>query len=243
MSQTKKTIEHESTVAEALIEVRTTLGLSQAEAARNSGVPKRYIEFFEGCNAASITLDVYACHKLRTYSNYLNLDGEKVVTAFNQENVCPQRQLETRHASRWRKHPLKNIPASRMIVTPKIIRTALIVAIALGIGIFFVVRAQSLAAPPVIVLTSPIDGFVTQEKTLTVAGHTEREVTLLVNGEAIYIDGEGNFNDKLDLREGLNVIHIVAIRKHGQEAELTRHVIVKSNERPTASLESYGPAK
>ncbi|MBU0625164.1 helix-turn-helix domain-containing protein [Patescibacteria group bacterium] len=243
MSQTKETIEHESTVAEALIEVRTALGLSQAEAARNSGVPKRYIEFFEDCNTDSITLDVYACHKLRTYSNYLNLDGEKVVAAFKQEKACPQRQLETRHASRWRKHPLKNIPASRMIVTPKIIRTALIAAIALGIGVFFVIRAQNMTAPPMIVLTSPIDGFVTQEKTSIVAGQTEREVSLLVNGEAIYIDGEGNFSDKLDLREGLNIIRIVAIRKHGQKTELIRHIIVKSNERPTASLESYGPAK
>jgi hypothetical protein len=95
-------------------------------------------------------------------------------------------------------------------------------------------------APPSITLTAPSDGLVTTDKTLTVQGRTEREVTLLVNGEPVHIDSEGNFSDDLDLRDGLNVIRVVAIRKHGQEAEIVRRVIVNPSERPTASLKMYG---
>jgi len=239
MSDSENTTE--PTVAEVLIEVRTRLGLSQAEAARNSSTPKKYIEFFEG-DSDDITPDVYARHKLRAYSAYLKLDSAKVTAAFEQEHTQPQRQTEVRHASRWRKHPLKNIPFNRLMVTPSIIRTIVVVTIAVGIGMFFVVRAQRMMAPPHITLTAPSDGLVTAEKALTVEGHTEREVTLLVNGKPVYIDSSGDFSDDLVLREGLNVIRVVAIRKHGQETEVTRRVIVKPSERPTASLELYGPA-
>jgi transcriptional regulator with XRE-family HTH domain len=232
----------EPTVAEALIDMRTRLGLSQSEASRNSGIPKKYIEFFES-GSNDITPDVYARHKLRAYSNYLKLDAEKVIEAFQEENAQPVRHTEVRHASRWRKHPLKNIPLTRMIGTPLVVRAVVIGAVALSIGLFFVVRAHRMMAPPNISLLTPMDGLVTSERALTVEGHTEREVTLLVNGKPVYIDSEGNFQDDLNLREGLNVIHVVAIRKHGQESEVTRRVIVKPSERPTASLELYGPAK
>jgi len=233
----------EPTVAEALIEVRTSLGLSRAEAARNSGVPKKYIEFLEGDKTDGITADIYAHHKLRVYSRYLNLDEKKVLSAYRKENTKPEAPIETRHASRWRKHPLKHIPTSRLIVAPNIIRTAIVVAIAIGIGMFFVVRTQRMMAPPNVNLVSPPDGLVTVEKSLTVMGRTEREVTLLVNGKPVYIDTSGNFTDQLVLREGLNVIRVVAIRKHGQETEVTRRVIVKPADRPTASLELYAPVE
>ncbi len=241
MTTTERTVE--PTVAEALIEVRQSLGLSQAEAARNSGVPKKYIQFLEGESMDSITADIYTHHKLRAYSRYLNLDEKKVLSAYRKENAMPETTVETRHATRWRKHPLKHIPTTRLIVTPRVIRTAIVITIAIGIGMFFVVRTQRMMAPPSINLVSPPDGLVTMEKSLTVMGRTEREVTLLVNGKPVYIDASGNFIDQLVLREGLNVIRVVAVRKHGQEAEITRRVIVKPTDRPTASLELYEPAE
>jgi hypothetical protein len=235
----EKTISEEKTVAEVLIDVRTRLNLSLANAARYSGVPKRYIEFFEGQNNADITLDVYTYHKLRAYSGYLNLNTEKVIAAFRQEHATSHTKPEIRHASQWRKHPLKNIPTSRLIITPKIIRTTLVAIMALGIGFFFMLRAQRLLAPPTINLISPADGLVTAEKILTISGQTEREVALLINGEATFVDSDGNFSDRLDLHDGLNVIKVVAIRKHGQQAEVTRRVIVRPSERPTASRKIY----
>lgn len=238
---TEKAEKTEYTVADALIEVRESRGLTPAEAAQKSGVPKRYIDFFERRKTNGMTADVYAHHKLRAYSRFLDLDEEKVLSSFRQEQAQPAKITPTRHASRWRKHPLKNIPTRALLVTPKIIRGAIAVIIAVGIGMFFVVRAQKMTAPPQVALTSPKNGLVTEVTSLTVEGKTEKEVRLLVNGEPVYIDSSGNFSDELELRKGLNVIRVVAMRKHGQKSEVVRRVIVKPEERSTASLEQYNP--
>lgn len=86
--------------------------------------------------------------------------------------------------------------------------------------------------PPTLIVTSPEDGFVTNNNKITVSGTTNDEtsspvtVTVTVNGSAqtVTVDDDGSFSDEITLKEGDNEIVIVARDSSGQETSITRHV-------------------
>jgi len=225
------------TLAEELTEIRDNSGRSRAEMARLSGVAENFIAFFEGEAPKGVAADIYARNRLRDYCKFLGLDAEKTTNRYRLEREVRRVIASPAGARSNRRHPLTAVPSSRLLVTPKIIKAALMLLAAAGLGAYFIFAAQQMMSPPQVVVSSPEDGLVTHDKTLVVEGHTEREVGLLINGKPVNIDSEGNFNDRLDLHDGLNVIEVVATKKHGKETKVTRRIIVEPRERPTAVLE------
>ena len=223
-------------VAQILIGARTDEGLTRSEAATKSGVPERYIAFFEGDPKSGVTADVFARNKLAEYCRFLRFDPKTMVAAYRSESqFLPSVPVE--FSPRMRRHPLTHIPTAKLLVTPNVIRTSLIALAVFGVGLFFAVRTYHMVAPPMLTLASPQDGLVIHDKMLTIEGRTEREVQLLVNGKLVTIDGSGNFTDQMDLRDGLNVITVTAARRHGKSTELTRRVVVDPRDRTTAALD------
>lgn len=219
---------------EDLIEAREASGLSREDAARLSGIDVRYIEFFEGEAPKNVVADIYTRNRMRDYCRFLGVDTETATNRYRLEREV--RKVVPGRCSGFssRKHPLKAVPASRLLVTPKLIKTVLSLMVAASIGAYFMVSAHRLFEPPFVTVSAPEDGLVTKEKSLVVEGRTEREASVLINGKPVGIDSEGNFSDRLDLQDGLNVIEVVAAKKHGKEAKVTRRIIVEPRERPTA---------
>ncbi|MEA3249804.1 MAG: helix-turn-helix domain-containing protein [Patescibacteria group bacterium] len=224
-------------ISEDLIEAREALGLSRTEAARQCGMTEDFVAYFEGEAPKSVSADIYTRNRLRDYCKLLGVNPKDATNRYRLEREVRKVVPACRSALCSRKHPLTAVPSSRMLVTPKIIKAVLMLLVVVGIGAYFVGAAQRLTAPPQVTVSSPRDGLVTFDRSLVVAGRTEREVSLLINGKPVNIDGEGNFSDKLDLHDGLNVIEVVATKKHGKETKVTRRIIVEPRERPTAVLD------
>ncbi|MFH2063062.1 MAG: helix-turn-helix domain-containing protein [bacterium] len=224
------------TVAQLLTGARADDGLTRPEAARLSGVPERYIAFLEGGSPDGVSADVFTRNKLVEYSRFLGFDPEAMVAAYRNENRS--RSIgETESPRRPRRHPLRGISSFRLLATSNVIRTSLACLAVVAIGIFFAFKSYRMVAPPKLVLTFPAqDGLVVTDKTLTVQGRTEREALLLINGKLVATDDDGNFSDRMDLKDGLNVVTVTSARKHGKSTELTRRVVVDPKKRPTATL-------
>ncbi len=235
MTARTRTKQRES-VSVDLIQAREALGLSREEAARCAGIDAKYVEFFEGEAPKTVTADIYARNRMRDYCKFLGIDAEDATNRYRMEREVKKAVPAYSPVMSSRRHPLTAVPSSRLLVTPKIIKGVLLLLAAAGLGSYFLIAAQRLVAPPSVTIISPQDGLVTQERTLVVEGQTEREVSLLINGKPVNIDSDGNFNDRLDLHDGLNVIEVVAAKKHGKETKVTRRIIVEPRERPTAIL-------
>ena len=87
--------------------------------------------------------------------------------------------------------------------------------------------------PPVLNVTSPDDGLITNKSTVVVAGttndSTSSPVTLTVNGNKVLVGSNGSFSTTVTLSEGENTITIEAVDKAGKVSTVTRTVTYDSS--------------
>ena len=87
--------------------------------------------------------------------------------------------------------------------------------------------------PPVLNVTSPDDGLITNKSTVVVAGttndSTSSPVTLTVNGNKVSVGSNGSFSTTVTLSEGENTITIKAVDKAGKVSTVTRTVTLDSS--------------
>ena len=87
--------------------------------------------------------------------------------------------------------------------------------------------------PPVLNITSPDDGLITNKSTIVVAGttndSTSSPVTLTVNGNKVSVGSDGSFSTTVTLSKGENTITIEAVDKAGKVSTVTRTVTLDSS--------------
>jgi hypothetical protein len=101
------------------------------------------------------------------------------------------------------------------------------------IAVFFLVIAAVIVwevlrviAPPFLEVNNPQNNLLTKETTIVVSGRAERNSTVSINNEFTATDLNGNFNETLDLRTGLNVITISASKRFAKPNIIYRGVVV-----------------
>jgi transcriptional regulator with XRE-family HTH domain len=227
-------------VGALLRQAREENGLSVQDVAARTKIPEKYVVLFEGDAHDELSDDVYTKIYLKAYGKFLGFDTVTVLEHYRRERA---RVMAYDDANAPKpKHPTTTIPASQLVVTPKLIQNALLAVVALGIAAYFGFELKTIVAPPDISLAAPRDGMVTTERSVTVEGKTEGEVTLRINGKQVNPDDRGNFKDTLELQEGLNLITVVGAKKHSKEMTLTRRVIVTPKDRPAALLPAAPPS-
>ena len=87
--------------------------------------------------------------------------------------------------------------------------------------------------PPVLNVTSPDDGLITNKSTIVVAGTTNdatsSPVTLTVNGNKVSVGSDGSFSTTVTLSEGENTITVEATDQVGKVSTVTRTVTLDSS--------------
>ncbi len=219
------------TVGEVLARVRNERRLSLSSAAIKTKIPLWYLSALEEGDHGRVPDDVYGRIWFKAYCTYLGLDPNRAFAAHQNERRRFSGHLEKQRINR---HPKTAVPASSTIDMPRMIRMTLLAGAALAVAVYFAGSLKRIVAPPSITLATPPDGYVTTQRSLSIEGRTEREVTLDINGKRVPIDSNGNFRDSLDLREGVNTITITGSKKHSKEMTVSRRVIVQPEERPTA---------
>jgi len=205
-----------------------------------SRIPERYIAMFEEELYESVGDDVYGKIYLKAYGKFLGFDSTALADHYQRERArmmpVARPVQQRREEVMRRQHPATAVSRSAMVVTPKVIQSALLALALVGIGAYFALEVKKVLVPPTITLLSPQDGLVTAERNLVIEGRTEQEVSLRINGKDVNPDGDGNFRDTLDLQEGLNEITVVGAKKHSREMTVTRRVIVTPKQRPSAAV-------
>lgn len=176
-------------VGPALRKARVDRGASLDEASRDTRIRTELLEALEEEDFEVLMGDVYVRGCLRSYSNYLGLDSDKVVSAYTSSLISPPPPATA--------PPPALEPAIRTSRRRDNQRLALLIAaLVLALAAAFGVLSKSRSAPPAADLptTPPPVEAIGRSITLALEAHQEVEATITVDGVARTITlkpGEG----------------------------------------------------
>lgn len=208
-------------ISEQLKEARLEKGLKLHEAAKILNINSKYLQHLEQNEFHKLPAGVYGKNFLKEYAAFLGLDYMEMVAIYEKEMFGKRTK-----SGIFSTQVVRN---SEFFTLPKLLKGLAVSGIIVICFAYLGYRLEKITAPPVLILNTPEQDLITEEKTINISGLTEAETHIIINGELALSDNEGNFSKEVDLRSGLNMITIVARKKHGKENVVTRQILVKDN--------------
>lgn len=205
-----KKIQMDKTLGDILKVTRKRKKISLTQAEEETKVREKYLEALEEGRYEALPGNVYALGFLSKYIDYLGLlNKSELMNRFRlergespmQSRLAPNRQL---------KEPL-------IFLTPRLMTILAIVLVSAGILGYIIYSVRSFTQPPNLEISSPSSEQVLKENQVDIIGKTDSGISLLINGQAVMLDGNGNFHQTVKLTPGLNTFEIKAINRLKKE--------------------------
>jgi len=206
----RKNLYSEKTLGEKLQHFRKKKHVSLEQAEEETKVRLKYLQALEEGIYEALPADVYALGFLAKYAEFLDAPKEELLGDFKRERGATSRQLNP--------IPIQTRPKrERVFITPKIIAivVGILVTIALIGYIFYSIR--NFTTPPNLEISSPSTETVIRQSEVEVIGKTDEGCSLQINGETIYLDKNGNFQEQVRLQPGINNIEIRSVNRIHKE--------------------------
>jgi cytoskeletal protein RodZ len=207
------------TVGNILKESRAEQNLSLEKAALATRLRPNHLAALEAGDYGKLPGGVYSEKILESYANFLNIDLEGLKKLFKKEISTSQRPEKNTF--------VQKISSKHFIVTPRLVKISSVIVLILLLLVYLGFEINNIFSPPNLEVTSPIDNLTTDGPTILVTGRTQKEVIVKINDQEIQTDANGNFNESVSLKSGLNVIKISAAKKRSRENIIYRQVILK----------------
>jgi len=216
----KKTIETESDdLINQLVRAREERGLSLDKAAADTRINKKYLLALEKGELEKLPTGLYGKNYLKEYAYYLNLDVDEIVERFNEN----QRSTKAKVNYFFGHQVVQNKITFSFNKLSKGFVVLLVIIACVGYLMYYI---KNISAAPHLEVYYPAENINTTENSIIVDGKVETDVEVRINHELVLVDQIGNFKKKISLSNGKNTIYITARKKHGQEAVVTRYIIV-----------------
>ena len=218
------------TVGECLKRKREELGISIKDLGDKLRIKTDYLEDLEKNNYEKLPPDVYVKGFIKSYSELIGFNSEKMVELFKKE-----KEIEDKVESRNRKEKKseKKFAIKKYItITPKIVTIFLSLLILSIIGYYFWHQLSSFNSKPYLFVSSPIVDEVTNNSEIVISGETEIGIILKINEEDVFVDENGYFKENIMLQPGRNVIIVKAVNRFDKAVEETRNIIYEKKLKP-----------
>ncbi|MFH1366811.1 MAG: helix-turn-helix domain-containing protein [Patescibacteria group bacterium] len=213
------------TLGERLKGLREEAGLTLESLSDQLGITLPYLQFLEEGRYERLPGEIYIISFLKKYAQALRINEDKVLKLYKKERQVTQ-QLEKKGSGLYLP-PKSKVNFSPF--NPKFFRNLIIAFLVLGILIYLSWELTHVMSSPSLKISYPPEKFTTQQENIVIAGQTEPEVKVLVNGKEVYVDTKGAFSEEIILKEGVNVIDISAYKKQGKETTITREILYQIN--------------
>ncbi len=209
-------------VAESLRLARQEKGVGLGEVSRELNINRRYLRAMEAGEFDKLPPGIYRKNFLKEYAFYLGLDYQGLARAIEDD-------LAVNPSARADKKIFSNqiVKSSNLLVVPKIIRSIVVILVALALFIYLGLYLKEMVVPPEVDIIEPADKAVINVNSVVVYGTTEPEAQIEINGQAVSIRADGVFSQEIDLKDGINTIIIKVKKKYGREKIIQRQVLVK----------------
>lgn len=209
------------TVAEQLRSARQVKKLKLCQIAKKLNINEKYLAALEKGEYKELPHGVYGKNFLREYALFLGLNYKKLAQDYETEiNILEPKAQKDLFAKQI-------IKAHHLWTMPKIFKNILIFLTISVCFIYLGYRVNKIISPPLLIVSRPATNLITSQTVLEVAGRTEAEASLVINGQTVLTDKNGIFSQTISLKNGINIITIAANKKYGHGQTIIRQVLVK----------------
>ncbi len=203
---TKKVAEN-ITVGECLKSKREELGMSLYDLSKKLKIKLEYIENLENNYCDGLPPQVYVKGFIRSYSDFAGFNPEKMVDMYRRE-MAVKNKIEKVPANKVKEKRFSspNYP----IITPKLVTISFSVLVIAIVGYYFWYQISSFSSDPYLFVSSPQSDISVDSSEITVKGEAEREAAVEINGENVFVDQAGHFEEVIILQPGRNQIIVEA---------------------------------
>lgn len=206
------------TLGEQLKQARITLRLSINDVSDQIKIPVKYLKWLEEGDYDGLPAEVYVRGFIMKYARALNINSDALFSQYLAE-------AEIFNKIRNNKNIMPVLRAPRIIVTPKLIAIIASLVIFAGVLGYFGWQIRSFMRPPQIILDVPSSDWVTNSDSQLLQGSALGANILMINEKVVGLNGQGHFNEILNLNKGLNMIELKAKNNLGKETILIRKII------------------
>ena len=212
------------TLGEELKALRQSRGISIRDVVARTRIQRNYLEALESGHYQDLPAGVYTRGFIKSYADFLGLESRDYLRRYTKEkeiqtNILSQRNIPPKNKS--------SMPPRSFIITPKRTITGLIILLVLFTVFYIYYQVNSFVSPPKLTLETPAENMKIRSNSITVRGKTDSEATLSINGQKIFVNDDGYFNERVTLKEGINVLNISATGFSGKTEMLTREIVVE----------------
>ncbi len=215
-----KTLSHTKRLMHDLADARNKHGWSIEELSAKTHLPVKYIMALErGAFHELPPTKTFRLSYVRALATALELDPEVCIAQFIQQNGLADLKMV---------HPRTELPRLPFNSVSIFVRNLIGgFAVLLLVG-YLGWQVKGILQPPKLTVFYPLEGAIVNDLNTTIAGQTEAETKLSINGQEVLLNNQGLFSVPVDLTNGLNTVVISAMRKHGKTTVVTRHLIARS---------------
>ena len=213
------------TLGEKLKSTREKKNITLEKVEEVTGIEMKYLNALEAGEYNKLPADVYVKNFLKVLAHFFHLEKELYLNLYLREKRVYDRMVRSLWETRTRKNK-DSFRDSHFIPLYRFAEVFFVVLFILGCLGYLGIGVERLVTSPKLIIFSPTQNYVTQEKFIEVKGRTTKETKVIINDEIISPDKKGDFAKTIDLQQGMNTIEISAQEKHGPKKVEIRKVLV-----------------
>ncbi|MFA6096164.1 MAG: helix-turn-helix domain-containing protein [Candidatus Paceibacterota bacterium] len=203
--KTKKVVES-VTVGECFKSKREEMGITVHDLGAKLKIKPEYIESIENDDYGNLPPEVYVKGFIRAYAEFVGFDASKMVNMFKREvTVNDKIEKAPKETPKKAKYD-SNYP----IVTPRVVTVFFSAIIVVVVGYYLWHQISSFSSKPYLLVKSPSENAIVENPEISVEGETEKEVSIEINGQSVYVSADGKFKEIISLQPGRNQITVEA---------------------------------
>lgn len=201
-----------ASVGEILKKERDKKGLTLRQIEKEIKIREKTLRAVEENNWNFFSSKIYITGVIRSYSQYLGLDTQKILAFFRRDFESTDNVHIHNHVA-----PGYLTPQSKKLMTLSLF---LIIVLFLS---YFGYQLKQFLSPPKIVILSPQGDKVRSDDLIKIVGKTEKEATVTIYGEKVYPNKEGTFEYSFPVRDGKNELVIEVVGANGKKTVLKKN--------------------
>jgi cytoskeletal protein RodZ len=161
---------------------------------------------------------------LKTYAEFLGLSPEQILAVFRRDFDKKERKKVIPQGL------VKPLDRAKFDWGPKKTLIVLIIIFFLGLVSYLTYQYVALVSRPSLKVSSPQQGFQTEQQSLEVSGKADPDSLVTVNSEPVLLDSQGDFSSRLELFPGENKIVVEATSKLGKKTRIEKTVFYQTKD-------------